>query len=87
MPCMQKISLAGMEHRFISGGVGGIGRGEDGEEEESTCGEAIWDIRGFISGGAGGCAEVDDDEEEELTGDKVVLDIGEVTLVASGVAR
>ncbi len=53
-----------MEHRFISGGVGGIGRREDGEEEELTCGEAIWDIRGFISGGAGGCAGVDDDERK-----------------------
>ena len=83
---MRKISLAGMEHRFISGGVGGIGRGEDGEEEESTCGEAIWDIRGFISGGAGGCAGGGDDEEEELTGGKFVWDIGDVTSIAYGVA-
>lgn len=83
---MRKISLAGMERRFISGGVGGIGRGEDGEEEESTREEAIWDIGRFISGGAGRCAEGGDDEEEELTGDIVVWDIGDVASIAWGVA-
>ena len=83
---MRKISLAGMERRFISGGVGGIGRGEDGEEEEPTCGEVIWDISRFVSGGAGGCAGGGDDKEEELTGGKFVWDIGDVTSIAYGVA-
>jgi hypothetical protein len=83
---MRNISLAGMERRFISGGVGGIGRGEDGEEEESTRGEVIWDISRFVSGGAGGCAGGGDDEEEELTGGKFVWDIGDVTSIAYGVA-
>ena len=83
---MRKISLAGMERRFISWGVGGIGSGEDGEEEVSTRGEVIWDMSRFISGGAGGCAGGDNGGEEELMGGKGVWDIGDVASIASGVA-